>query len=157
MRNQKGFATLEIIMVMLIISALAGVIIPKATRIIDTATLDYETKKFRSEFFFARSSGRSATYDPKIFISSPISKGNAITFKTDKNNYRIEQNGKFIREENFLSRGFSIQIQGKIQEISFDSAGKNGKTGTYTFTSPLKNKRNLVLDSVGRLRIDKND
>lgn len=157
MRKEKGFATLEIIMVMLIISALAGVIIPKTTRIMDTAILDYEVKKFRSEFFFARSLSKSASYEPIIFSSSPISKGSAIIFKTDPNNYRIERNGILIREKNFVSNGFKITFQNTLREISFDSSGKTGKTGTYTFTSPMNNKRYLKLDSVGRLQLDEND
>lgn len=144
-------------MVMLIISALAGVIIPKTTRIMDTAILDYEVKKFRSEFFFARSLSKSASYEPIIFSSSPISKGSAIIFKTDPNNYRIERNGILIREKNFVSNGFKITFQNTLREISFDSSGKTGKTGTYTFTSPMNNKRYLKLDSVGRLQLDEND
>ena len=94
MHNQKGFATLEIILIMLIISTLAGVVMPKMARVVDSATLNYEVRKFQSEFFFARSLSRSANYEAEIFSSAPISKGKAITFKTDQNNYRIEQKGK---------------------------------------------------------------
>ncbi len=159
MHKEKGFATLEIILVMLIISALAGVILPKMAKIVDVATLDYEVKKFRSEFLFARSLGRSASYEPSIFLPSPISKGNQITFKTEGTNYRIEQSGNLIREKNFLPTEFKILVPNNLREIKFNSAGKviGGKTGTYTFTSSLGKKRNLVLDSVGRLQIDENN
>ena len=159
MRNQKGFATLEIILVMLIISTLAGVVMPKMARVVDNATLNYEVRKFQSEFFFARSLGRSASYEPKIFKYSLTSTGNAITFETYSTNYHIEQNGNLIREKNFLPQGFSIKIQGNIQDVSFNSAGKivSGKSGTYTLTSSLNQERSLRLDSVGRLRVDENN
>lgn len=157
MHKEKGFATLEIILVMLIISALAGVILPKMAKIVDVATLDYEVKKFRSEFLFARSLSRSASYEPSIFLPSPISKGNQITFKTEGTNYRIEQSGNLIREKNFLPTGFKISLKGNVGNISFNSRGKSGQTGTYIFTSSLGKKRNLVLDSVGRLQIDENN
>ena len=157
MCKEKGFATLEIILLMLIISALAGIFLPKIAKIIDTATLDYEVKKFRSEFFFARSLSRSANYEPTIFLSSPISKGNQITFKTDETNYRIEQSGNLIREKNLLPNGFKISVPANLREIILRSNGKSGKTGTYVFTSPLNKKRSLVLDSVGRLQVDEND
>lgn len=156
MRNQKGFATLEIILVMLIISALTGVVIPKMARIVDTATLDYEVKKFQSEFLFAKSLSRSANCELSIFAYSPISNGKAITFKTNEKNYRIEQNGNLIREKNLLPNGFKIDCPNNLRDVSFKSSGKSGKTGTYVFNSSLKNKRYLKLDPVGRLRIDKN-
>ena len=157
MRNQKGFAATEIILIMLIISTLTGIVVPKMTRIIDTATLDYETKKFRSEFLFAQSLSRSATYEPTIFSSSPISKGTPITFKTAPSGYKIERNGNLIREENLLSNGFKINCPNNLRDVSLSSSGKSGKTGSYIFVSPLNNERYLKLDSVGRLRIDRAD
>lgn len=147
---------MEIILVMMIISALTGVFVPKMARIVDIATLDYEAKKFQSEFWFARSLSRSASFEPSIFSNASISQGRAITFKTNEKNYRIEQNGNLIREKNLLSNGFKIDCPSNLRDVSFKSYGKTGKTGKYTFTSPLKNKRYLKLDPVGRLRIDKN-
>lgn len=156
MRKEKGFATLEIIIVMLIISALAGVIIPKTARIIDTATLNYEVKKFRSEFFFARSLSRSEKFNATIFSS--VDSGEAITLHVRKKSYEINRGTNSVRGNNLLPNGFSITYQKGLDTLIF-AQGKiqNGKTGTYIFTSSLKNQRNLVLDSVGRLRIDEND
>lgn len=156
MRKEKGFATLEIILLMVIISTLAGIVLPKMGRIVDTATLDYEVKKFRSEFFFARSLSRSASYEPLIFSNSSLPRGDAITFKTDEKNYRIECNGNLIREKNFLPQGFKISVPSGLDVLTF-TQGKTGKTGTYTFISPLNKERSLVLNSVGRLRIDNGD
>lgn len=146
---------MEIILVTLIISALTGVFVPKMSKIIDTATLNYEVRKFRSEFLFAQSLGRSSTYEPMIFYRSSISKGTATIFKTFEKNYRIENNGNLIREKNLLPPKFRIFIPNNLQDVSFDSFGKSGKSGTYTFISPQKNKRYLRLDSVGRLHIEK--
>ena len=132
---------------------------PKMARIVDIAALNYEVRKFQSEFFFSRSLGRSASYEPKIFKYSLTSTGNAITFETYSTNYHIEQNGNLIREENFLPQRFKIDCLSGLREVSFNSAGKivSGKSGTYTFTSSLNQKRSLRLDSVGRLRVDENN
>lgn len=145
-------------MVMLIISALAGVIIPKTARIMDTAILNYETKKFRSEFFFARSLGRSATYEPTIFKSS-VNLGKGINFFVNKDSYRIEQDRKILHQCNLLQKNFKISYPSKLSGFVFASNGKpeNVSSGTYTFTSPMNNKRYLRLDSVGRLQVDEND
>ena len=156
MRNQNGFATLEIIIVMLIISALAGVIVPKITRIVDIANLDYEVKKFRSEFLFARSLSRSEKFNATIFSS--VDSGEAITLHVRNKSYEINRGTNSVRGNNLLPNGFSITYQKGLDTLIF-AQGKilDGKSGTYIFTSPLKNQRNLVLDSVGRLRIDEND
>ena len=49
---QKGIATLEVILAVLIIALLMKVAVPNATRLIDRAALDYETKRLYSELRF---------------------------------------------------------------------------------------------------------
>lgn len=145
-------------MVMLIISALAGVVFPKMARIVDTATLDYEVKKFRSEFLFARSLSRSAKFNATIFSNRISSSGEAITFHVRDKSYEINRGTNSIRGNNLLPKGFSISFQKDLDTLIF-TQGKiqGGNKGTYNFTSPFNKKRSLVLDSVGRLRIDENN
>ena len=143
-------------MVMLIISALAGVIIPKTARIMDTAILNYETKKFRSEFFFARSLSRSGKFKASIFSS--VNTGEAITLHVRDKSYEINRGTKSVRGNNLLPSGFSIKFPRELDTITFNQGKlQGGKKGTYIFTSPMNNKRSLILDNVGRLRLDKND
>ena len=157
MLNQKGFAMTEVILFMLIISALVGVFVPKMARIVDVATLNYETKKFQSEAFFVRSLNKSASVTLSIFSVSNIDKGKAAVFKVDRKNYKIVRGDKIIGDDYFLPSGFKISYAAELGEVIFSLTGTGGKKGTYTFTSPLNNRRYLILDNVGRLRISENE
>ena len=155
MRNQFGFAALEIILVMAIISLLATVALPKMTKFLDTANLNYEVKKFYSEFLFAKSVSRSSNYYATIFSGAPISNGKGINFSLFDDNYQILYSYTPICETNFFPKNFKIYCPSNLRTVPL-SQGRLNKavSGTYVFTSPLNNRRYIKLDSVGRIRID---
>ena len=67
LNNQRGFATLEIILVAAIIGIFSTIAVPKMARILDKAYLDYELKHLYSDLNFARSLGKSSTFNGGIF------------------------------------------------------------------------------------------
>ena len=75
-KNQNGFATLEIILVIGIIAIFSTVAVPKMARILDKVALDYELKHLYSDLNFARSIGKSSTFDGGIFPSGFDNTGN---------------------------------------------------------------------------------
>lgn len=155
MRDQSGFAALEIILILMIFSMLTAVALPKINKFVDVAALNFEVQKFRSEFLFAKSVSRSSSYDGSIFSSAPISNGRGIYFFVEEDGYKFSYNYIPVREKNFLQKNFKIACPRNLQSITFVQ-GKPAKfvSGTYKIISPLKNERFLKLDSVGRLRID---
>ena len=81
MRNQFGFFTLEIILVVMIISLLATVAVPNMHKMLDAARLDYEIKKFCSEFDFAHSLGKQSLVNTRTKKSQVRMAGKIVSEK----------------------------------------------------------------------------
>lgn len=165
MKNQFGFFTLEIILVVMIISLLATVAVPNMHKMLDTARLDYEIKKFCSEFDFAHALGKQASVKAEIFDG---------TFSADKDSRTIaisidEKNRAYqllrgstsgynpIREKHFLSDG--IKINSTVKRILFSADGRlvndtgGAISNSFYFTSSYVIKPfEMNVDSVGRWR-----
>ena len=165
MRNQFGFFTLEIILVVMIISLLATVAVPNMHKMLDAARLDYEIKKFCSELDFAHSLGKQSSVNTEIFSN---------TFFADDDSRRIaisidEQNRAYqllrasnsgynpIREKHFLSDG--IKINSSLKRVNFSPDGRvvndAGKaiSNSFYFTSRyVISPVAVTVDSVGRWR-----
>ena len=157
LKNQNGFATLEIILIMLIISVLVGVAVPKMSRMMDIAQLNYETKKFVSDFYFAKSLSKSSKFEPEIFSSVPFTNGDGIIFSVANRSYQIKRSNFPVTEIHYLPKKFQITAPSNLKTVTFG----NGKTlssssGTYIFKSPLGLSNSLKLDSVGRLHAERN-
>lgn len=155
-KNQYGLATLEIIFVMMTISIIASQIIPTISRQLNVASLDYETKNFISEFYFARTASKTSNFEQSIFSKIPNGKG-IIFFVKDKS-YGTRYSEKIIGDEKILSQGFKMTVPNNLQTISFDQGKAEGKSGTYILNS-AKNSWYLILDSAGRIhasRVKKN-
>lgn len=155
---QKGLATLEIIFVMIIIAVLMSVTLPNVRRIIDTAALDYETKRLYSELRFVEAMNRSS----KINTIGTGGTG-LLTDGGEKPTLFIDYEGKYyqvfrdegltkkIREPNYFSYG--IKISSPKNKINFDSDGKaNINSDHITLTSRFGKKKYIVFNSVGRMR-----
>ena len=67
MKNQRGFVTIEIILVVLIISLSATLVVPNMARMVDVAQVDYEMKFLLSQIDYARSLNKNIHYNPEIF------------------------------------------------------------------------------------------
>lgn len=154
---QKGLATLEIIFVTIIIAVLISATLPNVRRIIDTAALDYETKRLYSELRFVEAMNRSS----KINTIGTGGTG-LLTNSGEKPTLFIDYEGKYyqvfrdegltkkIRKSHYLS--YSVKISSPKNKINFDSDGKaNINSNHITLTSQF-NSRDIVFDSVGRLK-----
>ena len=154
--NQKGFATLEIIFVIMIISTLAFIAVPKIDRVLDKIFLDYEMKRFCAELDFVSSLNRNASFNSKIFTQANPT-ANEIILQLDSNSYQLKKNGKNFRDKHFLAFGIKINFPFNFRQIKFNSEGKClNNSGTIILTSRRGEKAEIIFDSVGRWRGDRN-
>ena len=149
MKNQRGFATLEIIVVILIIAVLSTSVLPNAARMLDVVRLDYEMKIFMSTLDFAKSLNKNAYYQTDIFkVANSDGTSSALQVNIATNTaYQIFRGGNEINEPHNLPKGFSMQGMNRIYF-------SQNNTGTLTLTSRQKFKRYIIFDSVGRWRGD---
>lgn len=158
--NQKGLATLEIILVTTVVAIFATSAVPKLANIMDKAVLDYEVKKFCSELNFAQSVGRtSGCYSEEIFSkgadwgSVNIDCGHATFFRVYGFAYETEVNNHKFHRQN-LPAGFTINVPtDDLKNITINPDGRNGLSNHYTFISRQGKKLFVNLDSVGRVRV----
>ena len=146
---QKGFATLEIVLVIMIIAILATTTIPSAARIIDRVSLDYETKRLYTDLRFIQSFDRMAYMQDSHFDTNYDEK---VRFVIYSDHYVFEKNsdGK-IYTEKFFSKGVTMN---KTKIIIFDDMGRinPAKSDTLTLSSKFGIKKYLRFDNVGRFR-----
>ena len=146
---QKGIATLEIVLVIFIIGLLASCAVPNAVRIIDTVSLDYETKRLYTELRFIQSFDRVAFMNDTHFGNDQKSRVRLVTFPEK---YRVEKNdAPKIHCEHYFLNGVTVS-EDKI--IKFDDMGKidPATSDTLTLTSRQGKQLYFVFDSVGRFR-----
>ena len=150
---QKGFATIEIVF--------ATLTIPNVSRIIDRATLDYETKCLYSELRYLQAISRSEKLNLSGLginnsnFTSPLPP--YMNFIPEKLSYQIKRgNNEPLRPPHYMR---VVKFSTSIEKIFFDSAGRafNGSTNktlstTITLTSRYGKSSTIVFDSVGRLR-----
>ena len=144
---QKGIATLEIILAIMIIGVLMKFAVPKAAQIIDAVALDYETKRFYSELRFVQAMSIEDIDRPMLYINRT------------KNYYQVFKNMEGqdpIREPHYFSNGVTIKLKNKtdtIIKINFNTEGKASiNSDTLTLTSRLGKNKYIKFDSVGRVR-----
>lgn len=176
---QKGIATLEIVLAVIIIGILAKVAVPNAVQIIDAASLDYETKRFYSELRFLQTLNRSTQFSRKGFGDNdnlPAGTNLIVVLKVDNDgkSYQLlrgtTDDASAVREPHTLSNGVTIFFGKKEKHViksHFDvtrnmiTADESGKAtdisgtslnGTITLTSRLGRNRYIIFDNVGRIR-----
>ncbi len=171
---QKGFATLEMILAVMIFALLAGAALPNAVRVLEKVSLDYETKRLYSELRFAQALSRDSNVETVpmggnfVMESSPKATV-MINSSARPNSWKIflskESNEKILREQHYLRNGEKIFLADEfgnedenMKKISFDSAGHskgmNDKSvsGTWTLTTRSgQDKSSIIFDSVGRI------
>ena len=170
-KNQNGFATLEIILVIGIIAIFSTVAVPKMARILDKVALDYELKHLYSDLNFARSIGKSSTTNDAIFNSQILSDGSVgIYFHKRTDNYEIQRTNLSFKDYNHkLSNGIDLDYDSNLtfftlsgvsyKTVSIDypitfnnpSRYSNG-SNTITLTSKFGYSAQIKFDSVGRWR-----
>ena len=148
--NQRGFATLEIICVILIISVLTTVAVPQMLRLIDKARLDYEMKTLLNNLELAKSLNRVSHYDREIFVN-----GLPLTYETsvyiNEDSYEYQVNGQRVGERYKLPQGFMLKRNSSLKNPLEFSKNNNG---TLTMISKFGYTRKIIFDTVGRWRGD---
>ena len=168
-KNQRGFSTLEMLLVVSIIGIFSTVAVPKMARIVDKVCLDYEMKHLYSDLNFARSLGKSATFKTAIFKDIYDSQqriefwiyGKNYNSATAKNRYQIMRpavtSSPYYRHN--LTNGIELDFKHSniIQQFAFDNQSHykdldkvNSKT--LTLISKFDHRAEIYFDSVGRWR-----
>ena len=150
--NQRGFITLEIILVTVVVSILIAAAVPKISKMLEKIALDYEIKRFYSEVRFMQTSSRLTGFDRRNFSMGTGTDTNITMniLKYGKNSYYYLSRGEYnIRETHFLSGGINF---GKSESFYFKPSNLPSLTGHITFGSPSAGKVNVYFDSVGRWR-----
>lgn len=149
MDNQRGLATLEIILVVMIIAVLTTIAVPKMARLVDKVQLDYEMKIFLSTLDFAKSLNKSAFYNREIFQYAPLSNTPSkvqVNINENLRRYEIKQDSAVLQSHD-LPAGFSIKRNGSLGVMINVSEGNSGH---IALTSKFGDKRYIYFDSVGR-------
>ena len=156
--------TIEIILVVLIIAILATIALPNMARMVDVARLDYEVKKFCSDFDFAHSLGKQAEFDGEIFSNAldknDVSRKVVIQINERAGTYQISRNTTLsnvpIRDAHILSDGISINAKNNsticfLPDGTVADANYAAISDSFVFTSRY-NSFSVSVDSVGRWR-----
>ena len=163
---QKGLATLEIILIMLIIAVLASAAIPNAVRMIDTVALDYETKKLYTDLRLLQELNMSGSVKATGTGRKDMSFGDSLymNFTFEPSSYQIVRGANVyspaVREPHYLSNGIKISFKTSVDRNAISSnefghmtnvLGKS-LSNSLILTSRLDQKNYIVFDSVGRIR-----
>ena len=169
-KNQNGFATLEIILVIGIIAIFSTVAVPKMARILDKVALDYELKHLYSELNFARSIGKSSMIDDGIFNTFNNTGSGQIEFwiysrkygnANFRNRYQIRRPAvtSFVYYRHKLTNGVELEIvksYDTMEKVTFNNKSRYdnwSKTLQFSSSSKLnKTTAEVTFDSVGRWR-----
>ncbi len=163
-KNQRGFATLEIILVVGIIAIFSTVALPRMRIILNKVYLDYEMKHLYSELNFARSIGKSSTFNSGIFQNFDNSGSGNIEFwlyskyysnKSARNRYQM------MRPAVTSSPNYRHNLSNDI-ELEFEhgdsllklNLSNLGNSKTFTLNSKSGDNAYIYIDTVGRVSGD---
>ena len=158
---QKGFASLEIVLVIFIVAVLVTAALPNAARVLDRVSLDYETKRLYTEMRFLQSYDRMAFMNDSHFKLKTDPPNNPIILELNETNCRIETRDPLkIYEQYFLPEGFTLTYPQNMdfKWIRFDDMGKaqsateKALNGHFVITSRLGKELYFIFDTVGRFR-----
>lgn len=147
---QKGFAALELVIAVFVISVLASCAVPNAARIVDRVSIDCEIKRLYTEMRFLQSHERMTSMRDSHGFEEPL-KSQVRLIVTSKG-YRVEKNAdSTFYYGNDFQNGVTAD---KSKIIRFDDMGKvdPATSDTLTLTSRRGKKLYFVFDSVGRFR-----
>ena len=155
-KNQRGFATLEIILVVAIIAIFSTVTLPKMARSLEKVYLDYEMKHLYSDLNLARDLSRSVNYNPSILSDGNYKRdyiNGRILFST--NNFSIFNSRQNSGKSNNVFRRYKLS-DGITFNHAYGTANMKdfGFNESYTIqlNSRFSGKAYIRLDTVGRIR-----
>ena len=147
---QKGFATLELVLVMLIIVVLAGAAIPNAVRVLDRVALDYETKRLYTDLRALQAYDRMTNMRDSHFYTAGDDESFVLNVSAGK--YVVETNATGeIHSAHYFSNGVTAD---KNMAIKFDDMGKvsSAISDRLHLNSRFGKRTAIIFDSVGRFR-----
>lgn len=151
---QKGFATLEIIFAVLIISILVAITIPNVVHVIDRVSLDYETKKIYTDLKFLQSHDRMAYMADSHFNTAKDSRITLVVYPERYILKKVSSNKEFY--EHYFSNGVtaSKNKDNEFWQIKFDNMGKvsPAESDHLTLTSGRDKAFYIYFDTVGRFQ-----
>lgn len=155
---QKGFAALELIITVFIISVLLSCAVPNAARIVDRVSLDYEIKRLYTEMRFLQSHERM-TFMRDGHFDTLLNSQSRLIVRPKRYTIVNNNNDKIVYDEHYFIDGVTAsQNDKKDWFITFDDMGKAVKpdgdilNGHIVFTSRRGKNLYFVFDSVGRFR-----
>ncbi len=163
LKNQRGFATLEILLVAAIITILSTVAVPKMARILDKVCLDYELKHLYSDLNFARSIGKSSSVNGGIFqLEKTYNPVEFWIYSKNYSNVSARNRYQIMRPAVTGLPYYRHNLSNEIN-LSLNMSGEYGtplKINCYVFSehrtitlnSKFGDKAEIRLDTVGRIR-----
>ncbi|MBQ7705001.1 MAG: hypothetical protein IJT73_06220 [Selenomonadaceae bacterium] len=160
-KNQRGFAVLEIILIVGVIAIFSSVALPKMKITLDKVALNYEMKHLYSELNLVRSIGKSSTFNGGIFPTMQDA-GHKVEIwlysknysnESARNRYQIMRTSltstPYYRHN--LTNGINLEFSGGyyLKEIDFSNLGDSQK---FTLISKFGDKAYVKIDSLGRVR-----
>ena len=165
MRNEKGYAFIEIVFLVAIIAILSSIVVPKISNEFQIAQADYLMKSLYSELRFMQAARRTSAYEDKSFfptskkmkslslISGNTNKRYSVRFNNDEEIRRYNLPPNFSFENNF----FIAVMDGGILSNSVLNGGYSGNIKLINNKTHKVYKPFIVFDSVGRVRFSNGD
>ena len=160
LKNQRGYAMIELILVLTTISILSSVVLPNISNSFKTAYVNYEMQNLYSEMRFIQAATRICTFNNEDVFSLATkekydSAKSFIIQKNDftKNSYALSFNNNYIRQHYIAStfsfpHTLSISSNEKCNIKNFNNASFT----LYLTKNSVECKPYIVVDSVGRIR-----
>lgn len=154
-KNEHGYAMIEIVFLITVIAILSSIILPKVSHSLQTVQADHFIKTVYSELRFVQATSRVTSYNKeKIFGKQNLNFAFSVTSFSP--NIRVKLHNNLLRKytmPSYLSfeQDFSINISN--EGILNNSKGKNPTSGSIVLKNGSKRlKPVIVYDSVGRIR-----
>ena len=158
LKNEKGYALIEVVFLVTVIAIISSIIIPKISNEFKIAQADYLMKSLYSEIRFMQTAKRTSIYKKSdVLLVTKPSKSFVIISNNSLKQFRLRMgDDEEIRKYNLPSY-FSFEndffISVKAEGTISDSLGNNSDhiklidNGTNKVYKPF-----IVFDSVGRIR-----
>ena len=165
MRNEKGYAFIEIVFLVAIIAILSSIVVPKISNEVQIAQADYLMKSLYSELRFMQAARRTSSYrkeaifpsdkemKPLILVNSNKNKRYRLMFADDEELRKYKLPSYFSFKSNF----YMTVIDGSILSNNVLGGGYRGNIKIINNTTNKSYKPFLVFNTVGRIRFSNTD
>ena len=157
-RREAGFSLLETVIAVAVFAVVAAFAIPRGQSMLAEAVLDHEAQLLASDLRFLQSISRTATYDSRgMNIPLDTGIGSGPKMRINAKGYSIKAGDSSLLREHEVPPEIRI-VTRNMESVSFGvngnpRAAKMGSVFLY-WKSNANWKRRVVLDSVGRIRVD---